>query len=50
MNTKIFIHENASENVICEMAAILFRGRWVNIVFVATYINVTDINGPFYRN
>ena len=28
-NTKLFIHENASENVVCEMAAILSRGRWV---------------------
>ena len=26
-----FIHENAFENVVCEMAAILSRGRWVNI-------------------
>ena len=25
-NTKIFIHENAFENVVCEMAAILSRG------------------------
>ena len=24
------IHENASENIICEMAAILSRERWVN--------------------
>ena len=30
-NTKLFIHENASENIACEMAAILSRGRWVNI-------------------
>ena len=29
-NTKLFIHENASEDIICEMAAILSRGRWVN--------------------
>ena len=29
-NTKLFIHENASENIVCEMAAILSRGRWVN--------------------
>ena len=29
-NTKLFSHENASKNVICEMAAILPRGRWVN--------------------
>ena len=26
---KLFIHENASENIICEMAAILSRRRWV---------------------
>ena len=26
---KIFIHENASENIVCEMAAILSIGRWV---------------------
>ena len=35
-NRKLFIHENASENVLCEMTAILFRvgggvGGWVNI-------------------
>ena len=24
---KTFIHENASENIVCEMAAILFRAR-----------------------
>ena len=30
-NTKLVIHENASESVICEMAAILSRGRWVNL-------------------
>ena len=29
-NSKLFIHENAFENSICEMAAILSRGRWVN--------------------
>ena len=23
---KIFIHENASENIVCEMVVILFRG------------------------
>ena len=26
-NTKFFIHENASEDIICEMAAILPRGE-----------------------
>ena len=29
-NTKPSIHENASENIVCEKAAILPRGRWVN--------------------
>ena len=28
-NTKLFIHENASENIVCEMAAVLFRGSRV---------------------
>ena len=26
-NTQRFVHENAYENIVCEMAAILFRGR-----------------------
>ena len=29
-NSKLFIEENAFENVVCEMAAILSVGRWVN--------------------
>ena len=29
-NTKLFINEDASENTVCEKAAILSRGRWVN--------------------
>ena len=28
--SNIFIQENVSENIVCEMAAILSRGRWVN--------------------
>ena len=28
-NEKKVIHENASEKIVCEMAAILSRGRWV---------------------
>ena len=28
-NTKPFTHENASENIVCERAAILSRERWV---------------------
>ena len=30
-NTKLFIHKNALENIVCEMAAILSRGRCVII-------------------
>ena len=30
-NTKFFIHENALVNVLCEMAVILSRGRWVKL-------------------
>ena len=30
-NTKCFHHENASEVIVCEMAAILSRGRWVKV-------------------
>ena len=26
------MHENASENTVCETAAILSRGRWVNFI------------------
>ena len=29
-NTELFIQEKAFKNVVCEMAAILSRGRWVN--------------------
>ena len=29
-NTKLFINENACENVVCEMVAILSREKWVN--------------------
>ena len=34
-NSKIFIQENAFENVVCEMAAILSRGRWVSCFVTA---------------
>ena len=30
-NTKLFIHENASEKSVCEIAAMLSRGRWVEL-------------------
>ena len=28
-NTKLFIHKNAFQNIVCQMAAILSKGRWV---------------------
>ena len=30
LGTKLFIHKNAPENIVCEVAAIFSRGRWVN--------------------
>ena len=33
-NTKLFIHENAFENIVYEMAAILSRERWINCYFI----------------
>ena len=44
-NTKLFIHENASDNIVCGMAAILARRRWVK---TANNINTcTFIPGDF---
>ena len=37
-NTKLFFNENASENIVCEMAVILSRGRWVNEVIVSNFL------------
>ena len=34
---KLFIHENASEHIVCKMAAILSRG-WVDIEIVSTKV------------
>ena len=34
-NPNIFIHENTSENIVCEMAAILPRWRWVKQPFAS---------------
>ena len=31
-NKKKIIQEDVSENIVCEKAAILFRGRWVNLL------------------
>ena len=43
----LFIHENASENTVCEMVAILSRERWVNrkrINSTHTYINLKTVS------
>ena len=32
-NIKLFVHENASENIVCEMAAILSRGHFKSVCF-----------------
>ena len=41
-NTKLFIHENASENTVCEMTAILSRGKWVNSLWHKDVIGDID--------
>ena len=30
-DTKLFIHENAYENIVCEMAALLSKAKWVKL-------------------
>ena len=40
-NTKLFIQENASENIICEKVVILSKGRWVKMGNQNTYIHNT---------
>ena len=32
-NKKLFVHENVFENDVCEMAAIWFRGKWVEVLW-----------------
>ena len=48
-NSNIFIQENGFENVVCEMAAIMSRGRWVNVnlcthvqLITSHHINIWD--------
>ena len=42
-NTKLFIHEYAFENIVCEMAAILSRGRWVNDYAYMYHMNAHEL-------
>ena len=39
-NAKLFIHVNAFDNVVCEMASILSRGRWVNTQSVISFSQI----------
>ena len=45
-NTKLYIHKNASENTVCEMAVILSRGRWVNAIWCILYPPMTEADVP----
>ena len=42
-NTKLFIHENASENIVCEMAVILSRGDELTHWGRVTHISVSKL-------
>ena len=33
-NSKLFVHENASQNIVCELAATLSKGQWVNNTWI----------------
>ena len=43
-NTKFFIHENASENIVCEMAASLSRWKWVKSSTISWFWDSAEIN------
>ena len=43
--SKFFIRENAFENVVCEMAAILSRERWLKVVTVAVSVGFGCVIG-----
>ena len=44
--TKNSIHENASENIVCEMAAILSRRRWVKSTDAIVHNGTRPSTGP----
>ena len=43
-NTKLFIYKNTPENIIWEMAAILSRGKWVNIKYHLSFLRPKSYN------
>ena len=51
-NTKLFVHKNAAENIVCEMGAILSRWRWAYITCLSPpglRVNIKTVL-PGYRN
>ena len=49
-NTNLFIHENASQNIVCQKAAILSRGRWVNSLAPVIFgSNINPLHAKFFR-
>ena len=48
-NTKVFIHKNASEYIVCEMTTILSRGQWVNREACHAYTVVSHHNMVQYN-
>ena len=49
-NTKLFIHDNASEYIVCEMAAILSRGDELNTFFVKLKLVVLVLGQDYILN
>ena len=47
-NLYIFIQENASENVVCEIAAILSRGTWIN--WLIPWISRLDFKDTIFQS
>ena len=49
-NAKFFTHENASEIIVCEMAASLSWGRWVNAILSGAYNRIRIRSGKTKSN
>ena len=49
-NTNFFIHENSSENIVCQMAAILSRPQYVNPCGSNTWVVTIPWGVPGDRN
>ena len=49
-NKKLFIHGNASENIVCKLAAILSMRRWVEAKVPQSRVPPADIQGLSSQN